>query len=367
MKIALFNCNQRSVPPKKSGGIEKVISHLIDGFVSRGHSVTLFSTGDSVVKPGVELVSVLDKEIESRNLDDISKEYLNRSSSLELGKILIRRQQEFDIIHNHCVNAVLPIFPRIKIPLVTTLHEAITFEAIDRLNPMRHKNFVSISYSQRKPFPDLNYVGNIYHGIQPNDYPVPRQPENYLIFVGRISRQKNPHLAIQAAKRLGKKLIIIGKYKDSSLEHDYYKNIFLPCLKENARHVEWIGELGSDELYSVMNKAIASLHPVAFREPFGLAALESMACGCPPVAFARGAYKETIDDGKVGYVVEDLEEMVDKIKKIDVINRSYCRTYVEHYFSIDHMVEKYLLLYELLLTKQSRKFFSFFIRKDKPL
>ncbi|MEN9327426.1 MAG: hypothetical protein RI947_234 [Candidatus Parcubacteria bacterium] len=354
MKIALFNCNLRSIPPKKSGGIEKVINSLVDGFTAQGHSVTLFTTGDSLVKSGVEIVSVLDKELESSDLDDEAKNFLNKQASLELGKILVQRQYEFDIIHNHCINAVLPILGDIKNTLVTTLHEFLTFETIDRLGFFHDLNYVSISYSQRKPFPDLNYVDNIYHGIDPKEYPLPTKPEDYLVFVGRISQQKNPHLAIQAARRLGKKIYIIGKYKDDDVEHDYFNSVFLPCLKQNADYAEWIGELSGPELYKYLNKALASLHPVTVRESFGLAAVESAMCGCPPITFNHGAYVETVEEGKTGFIVEDVEEMVDKISNIDQIDRDHCRSYVENRFTVDIMVKQYLKLYELLIAKSGQ-------------
>lgn len=362
MKIALFNCNWRSVPPKKSGGIEKIISHLIDGFLEEGHEVTLFSTGDSTKKNGLNIVSVLDEEIESRSISDEDKNFLNDKASVELGKRLIEMQDQFDIIHNHCINAALPILPFIKTPLVNTLHEFFTFESIDRLEKYKDLNYVSISYSQRKPFPELHYVDNIYHGIDVSEYPVPVKSDDYLVFVGRISQQKNPHLAIQAAKRMKKKIYIIGNYKDESVESEYYNKVFLPCLKENKEYVEWLGELKTDEVMNIMNKAYASLLPVTVRESFGLAAVESMACGCPSIAFDRGAYNETIKHGKTGFIVEDVEEMVAAIKRIELIDRNYCRKYVQEHFNVRNMVKNYLNLYKKII-KDSHPHSSIFPKR----
>lgn len=354
MNIALVNCNVRSVPPTKSGGIEKVMNHLIDGYIRRGHNITLFGAGSSKIRPGLRLVEGAPQELESQPLTDKEKHKLNNLYTKRMGKKLIAMQHEFDIIHNHCLDSVLPILPHLTRPFISTVHEAINFDAIDRLEKYKYFNYVSVSYSQRRTFPELNFIANIYHGLDMKEYPHPTTPDEYILFVGRISQQKRPHLAIQAAKRLKKKLIILGKYKDEEIEHTYYTKTFLPLLNENKRLVEWIGECDQETVVKYMNKAYVTLFPISFREPFGLAAVEAMACGSPVIAFAHGAYNETIADGTTGYLVEDLEEMVAMIKQVDAIDRDACRQHVEKNFTVDRMVDQYLNTYNKVINPRTR-------------
>jgi glycosyltransferase involved in cell wall biosynthesis len=349
MNIALVNCNVRSIPPTKSGGIEKIINHLIDGYIKRGHTVTVFGAGSSQKRPGMKLVAGSPDELESKALPDNEKHRLNNIYTKRMGKKLVEMQSEFDIIHNHCLDSVLSVLPHITKPLVSTVHEAINFDAIDRLQKYKDYNYISVSYAQRRTCPELNYVANIYHGIDLNEYPLPVKADDYMLFVGRISQQKMPHLAILAAKRLKKKLLILGKYKDEQVEHEYYTKTFLPILHENKKLVEWIGECDQQTVTQYMNKAYVTLFPVSFREPFGLAAVEAMASGSPVIAFAHGAYNETIADGISGYLVEDLEEMVAMIKQIDIIERNACREHVQKNFTVDRMIDTYLNTYSKII------------------
>jgi glycosyltransferase involved in cell wall biosynthesis len=206
--------------------------------------------------------------------------------------------------------------------------------------------FVSISQEQRRFLPSLNYVANIYHGIDVHNYGQPVKHRGYLAFVGRISSQKRPDLAIIAAAQSNHKLVILGKYKDESREKDYYENTFLPTLKKYRSYVDWVGEGDEKTVKDVLRHAKGTLLPVDFPEPFGLAAIESMASGCPVIAFGKGAYPETIVDGKTGFIVQNVEAMVEKIPLLDSIERKACKLHVVRNFSVERMVDDYIALYE---------------------
>jgi glycosyltransferase involved in cell wall biosynthesis len=354
MKIAFFNCNARSIPPRKSGGIEKVIYYLAKGAVERGHDVTVFSTKNSCIQ-GATLVASPTEGFEYEDIDDTLRNRRNALWTNKLGKKLVDRQEEFDIIHNHCLEAGLKTASLLGDRCISTIHEYLDAKASKRLKPYKDMNYISISISQRVFAPDLNYIANIYHGIDVDSYPVPTAPEGYLVFIGRISAQKRPDLAILAAAAAKKKLIIVGNYKDKNIEGDYYQNTFLPVFNANKKYVDWIGELDEDGVKKIVNKADALLLPVAFPEPFGLAAIEAMAAGCPVVAFRRGAYQETVIDGKTGFLVDDLEGMIDAIKKINTINRAYCRQHVKRNFSVQKMVDEYIKIYELIASRKTPK------------
>lgn len=352
MKIALFNCLERSVPPKKSGGIEKVIYLLLKGLVDRGYEVTLFSTKDSIQYKNSQLIANYPSGIEDEEIPEWDRNRLNSTMTNQLGTVLANMQDKFDIIHNHCINAGLPVLSYLRTAHFSTVHEQITIDTLQRLRRLPNELLTSISYAQRVTSKYSTYIDNIYHGIDISSYPPVTTPDDYFVFVGRISHQKNPHLAIRAAAALKKKIIIVGKYKDEDIETEYYQKFFMPALREHKEYVKWIGELDEKGVNEVVRKAIACLLPVGFEEPFGLAAIQAMAVGCPVIAFNKGAYPETIVNGKTGYVVKDSKEMIEKMKVVSQISRDECKSHVATHFTSDIMVEKYIKLYEKLVQKK---------------
>ena len=354
MNIALLTCNARSVPPKKSGGIEKIMFSLLTGLQKHGHTITLFASGDSQVPAGVELVSVTNTAVEYLSIPDKEKDELNTVLTKKLGSLLLSREKEFDIIHNHCLDAALPVLEQLppeKTP--TTIHEAVEPDAISRINRVLTYPFISVSNTQRSPLPNLSYLSTIHNAVSVSDYPLPSLPKDYIVFVGRISQQKTPHLAIQLAKRLGKKLLILGKYKDEHIEKDYFEETFLPKLKNNLSFVNWIGEKTEQEVMSYFQHALFSIHTASFQDPCPLSPIESMASGCPVLALSKGAYPEIIEQGKTGFVGKTIEELELYAQQISSIDRNYCRKYVETKFNTTQMVTAYEHAYQQLLSKRA--------------
>jgi glycosyltransferase involved in cell wall biosynthesis len=99
----------------------------------------------------------------------------------------------------------------------------------------------------------------------------------------------------------------------------------------------------------LMAHARAFLHPVTWREPFGLVLIEAMACGCPVIAFNRGSVPEIIKTGVTGFVVEDLEGMVDAIGALPQIDREACRAHALSHFSAERMTDGYEAVYKKIL------------------
>src|SRR5207302_829329 len=96
-------------------------------------------------------------------------------------------------------------------PNITTLHNKIELEDLDYFLDRKSFPYVSISKNQQGALPALNYVGVVYDGMDPSEFPIVNQPEEYFCFVGRFEREKGPHLAIQLAIRLGIKIKLAGK------------------------------------------------------------------------------------------------------------------------------------------------------------
>lgn len=341
MKIAQIAPLLESVPPKKYGGTERVIYSLTEALVKRGHQVTLFASGDSVTS--ARLVSVCKKNLREQGLYNSRKAWV----ILNIGKAY-SMQEEFDVIHDHTGFIGLSAASLAATPVLITLHGPITLSEKPIYEGFKHLNFVSISKAQMVPAPTLNFLGTVHNGVVDISYPFSPTSDNYLLFVGRFSPEKGAHFAIQVAEYLNIPLIIAAKLDTDGQK--YFQEKIEPKLSSSIR---WVGEVTAEERNKLMSKAVCLLSPIDWREPFGLVLTEALACGCPIVAFRRGSVLEIVEEGRVGFIAEDVEEMVEAVKKISKINRSYCRKYALERFTPEMMVKSYEELYKQLLLKKT--------------
>jgi glycosyltransferase involved in cell wall biosynthesis len=113
--------------------------------------------------------------------------------------------------------------------------------------------------------------------------------------------------------------------------------------------VIYVGSVGPVERNRLLGKAGALLHPIQFDEPFGLSVIESMACGTPVIAFDRGSMPELIENGKNGFLVNNVDEAIERVARIKEIDRAYCRRQIERHFTVDRMISEYIQVYEMIL------------------
>ncbi len=340
LKIAQIAPLVERVPPKKYGGTERVVSSLTEQLVQKGHDVTLFATGDS--ETAAKLISVYPRALrEAKMLDPHG---LNEWSLLHIANAY-KRQSEFDIIHDHNSIFSLPTAQFAKTPIVITLHGSINLNNRRLYETVTTPYYVSISKQQTLHVPRLKISDTIYNGLPMTEYPFNKTHKGYLLFVGRISMEKGLHLAIDAANDLNLPLIIAAKLDDTNI--DYFREYIEPRLY--GEQIRWIGEVDQKQRNELMSNAMCFLHPVTWREPFGLTLIEAMACGCPVVAFNKGSIPEIIKDGKTGFVVNGLEEMIEAITKINQLDRSECRRYALKNFNDKLMADRYEELYNRIL------------------
>ena len=88
-------------------------------------------------------------------------------------------------------------------------------------------------------------------------------------------------------------------------DQEYFEREIEPLLEQD--HVDFIGEIGPDEKNDFLGNARALVFPIDWNEPFGLAMIESMACGTPVIAYRSGSVPEVIDEGVSGFIVDDIE------------------------------------------------------------
>jgi glycosyltransferase involved in cell wall biosynthesis len=333
MKVAVLAPIAWRTPPRHYGPWEQVASNLTEGLVQAGIEVTLFATGDS--RTEAQLASVVSSGYEEdRSLDAKVVECLHISNLME-------RASEFDLIHNHFDFLPLSYSKLVKTPMVTTIHGF----SSERIVPVFQKynsvgHYVSISNANRHP--SLDYLGTVYNGLDTASFTLNEQPDDYLLFFGRIHPDKGTAEAIEIARRSRKKLFIAGIIQDEN----YFKDFVAPHL---GKDVEFIGSAGPDQRDALMGKAAALLHPINFEEPFGLSVAEAMLCGTPVIAFNKGSMPELIKVEQTGYLVNTVEEAAKAVDKLTKINRSDCRAWAEERFSKERMVEDYIALYHKIL------------------
>lgn len=161
--------------------------------------------------------------------------------------------------------------------------------------------------------------------------------------------EKGAHIAIEVATFLNIPLIMAAKL--DLVDKEYFNEYIEPRLDNEL--IRWVGEVDTDTRNRLMSDAMCLLHPVTWREPFGLTMIEAMACGCPVVAFNKGSIPEVIDDQKTGFIVNDVEEMIDAVKRLKKIKRSDCREHALTNFSEKRMVDGYEKLYYKILQKKA--------------
>jgi glycosyltransferase involved in cell wall biosynthesis len=339
MKIAQIAPLSEAVPPKLYGGTERIVSYLTEELIRQGHQVTLFASGDSVTAAELDSCCPRALRLDPSVTDPVAPMFT-------LLEKVRRRAREFDVLHFHTDRLHLSMLARQPWCAVTTLH--------GRLDEREQQHFyrglnefaaVSISHAQRKPLPHLNWVSNVYHGLPLRQLPFRATPKGtYLAFLGRISPEKRPDLAIEIARRANLPLRVAAKV--DSADRPYFEQVIRPLSAHSP--VEFVGEIGEAEKGDFLGDAHALLFPIDWPEPFGLVMIEAMACGTPVIAFPRGAAPEVIDEGVTGFLVRSVDEAVAAVGMLPGLDRHQVRCQFERRFSVTRMAEEYVSLYKEL-------------------
>lgn len=344
MKIAQVTPLYEAVPPKLYGGTERVVAHLTDALVDLGHEVTLFASADAETR--ARLVPVRDQAI---RLDPAPLKS-DLAAHMTLLTEVLKRADEFDVIHFHTDIIHFPFFERYADKTITTLHGRLDLKDLTGVYE-RWPQFglVSISDDQRRPLPFANWKSTVHHGMPADLYRFSPRSEGYLAFLGRISPEKRPDRAIDIATALGKKLKIAAKV--DSADKTYWENVIRPMVENNPL-IEFIGEIGDHQKSDFLGGAEALLFPIDWPEPFGLVMIEAMACGAPVVAFRCGSTTEVIEDGKTGLLVDTIEQAIAAAGRAHLMDREAIRAHFELRFSATAMARRYLDVYGDLLARR---------------
>jgi glycosyltransferase involved in cell wall biosynthesis len=339
MRVAFLAPISWRVPPRHYGPWEQFSSLLTEGLVERGIDVTLFATADSVTSATLAAVAPRGYS-EDPTLDAKVWEAMHIAS-------LFERADEFDVIHNSFDFLPLAFTRLVETPVVTTIHG---FASDATLPPYLayadRVSYVAISEADRHPA--LDYVATIHHGIDINRFDFNREPDDYLLFFGRIHPDKGTAEAIALALATGIPLVIAGIIQDQG----YFDREVAPHVDDQS--ITYIGSVGPAERSRLLGGAIALLHLINFDEPFGFSVVESMACGTPVIASARGSMPEIVSNGVNGFLVESLDQAITAVASVAALDRRKVRGSVDSRFTVDRMVDGYIRVYQDLVSSTIR-------------
>ncbi len=329
-RIAVLSPVAWRTPPRQYGAWETVASNITEGLVARGWDVTLFATADSLTT--ARLHAVVDRGYEEdRSVDPKVAEYRHISEVFE-------HASDFDLIHSHYDFMALAFSRLVATPVLTTVHGFSSPQIMPIFQKYRDGYFVSVSDSDRAP--GLNYLATVYNGIDISLYPLRAAgTAKELIFLGRIHPDKGVHLAIEVAQRSGLPLVIAGIIQDTNYFEQYVK----PHI--DGRQVSYIGPIGNAEKNSLFARATALLHLNTIPERFGLVLAEANCAGVPVIAMNLGSCRKVVEDGRTGFLVNNVEEAVGALDRVPQIEPLACRLRVQEHFSIETMVAGYERVY----------------------
>lgn len=333
MRILITVEPEIPVPPKLYGGIERIVDGLIKGLVESGHEVTLLANPSS--HPACACIPW--KALSSRGLKN------TMLNSYLLSKVALHN---FDIIHSFSRLAYLtPLLP-FRIPKIMSYQRHISTKQIKTAIKIAHAGSLIFTACSRYISNQISRIADVYtiynfvDTIKYN-FTLGYDDNRPLVFLGRIEHIKGTHLAVEIARKSGRKLIIAGNI---AKEHqEYFDEKVKPYL---GKDIEYIGPVDDQQKNELLNQALCLLMPIQWDEPFGIVTIEAMACGAPVIAFPRGAMPEIIQHGVNGYLCHDVEEAISAVNKLNSISRKDCRKTVEEKFDKKVITKQYIQLYQ---------------------
>ncbi len=376
MRIAIAGLVTQPITENPVGGTEAFAYLLVEGLVKRGHEVTLYCAKGSKTPAQVQ-VEICEPTV--ANIEESNLHFVYPYTLLQVDAILRDiKQNKFDIVHINFLKTFLMSYfaKQVSIPLLYTMHRDFftrpaIYEVYRRIGFNENEHFVYVS---KKAY-ELSLVKQngryIYNGINILKFPYSEEGnfDNFL-WLSRVDELKGCLQAAQAASKAGINLILSGVIGRTKYQ-EYFDSYIKPLLNTNIRFEE-----GSnfERKISLYKSAKAFLFPIQWEEPFGLVLAESMACGTPIIAFARGAIPEIVRDGETGFIVNSsnadmrgnwivkktgIEGLVEAIQRLNslgkeeyMIMRKSCRRRVEENFTIEKTVESYESVYKSLIVKK---------------
>jgi glycosyltransferase involved in cell wall biosynthesis len=256
---------------------------------------------------------------------------------------LAAAEGEFDIVHNHAGIEGQVLGAGSRTPVLTTNHNPFVPQAqpIWDAYPWAHH---AVSAASAATFPSRGALPPIHHGINVESFSFGRQPEGYLLFLGRFMPDKGAMRAIEVSRLAGRRLVLAGKVDTADVEH--FTRDIEPAI--DGDRVRYVGEADADTKRRLLAGADALLFPIEWDEPFGLVMIEALASGTPVIGFRRASVPEVVDDGLTGFVVDDVAAMAAAVNRLAEIDRRACRGEAERRFTVERMADDYVRHYAMV-------------------
>lgn len=330
------------VPPQGYGGIELVVHLLARELRRRGHRVTVFGAEGS--EAGTQVLAPRSWGA------DLGRPTERHRSVMYASRVLdaLVELDGVDVVHDHSGTITLVGLPWLGVaPVVHTVHGALS--PIDRetyAELASRVGLVAISEAQRASAPELPWLATVHNAVDVDRLLVGSRSERegYLLSLARVCPDKGQHLAIEVARRTGRRLVLAGKIELTPEGRRYYEEKIAPAL--DGDRVVHYPDVGGEAKARLLARAAALVAPLQWDEPFGLAIVEAMASGTPAVVMRRGAAPELVEDGYTGFLVDDLEGMVAAVERAEEIDPQECARRARRRFSPQAMADGYLRAYE---------------------
>jgi glycosyltransferase involved in cell wall biosynthesis len=329
------------VPPGLYGGIERIVEVLVHGLVGRGHIVTLCANKASEVPcrlvpwPGTK----------SQRLKDTLK------NTATLTTVVLKTR--FDVIHSFSRLAYMTALMPLRIPKIMSYQREPSLQQVRKAVSLAKKGslvFTGCSDYISHQIAPVAEAYTIYNCAPIERYTLKTvvDEDAPLMFLGRIEDIKGTHVAVEVARKTGKRLIIAGNIPAEGVT--YFETMIKPWLDDR---IVYMGPVNDEQKNKWLGESSALLMPIQWNEPFGIVMAEAMACGTPVLGFPRGSVPEVVEDGKNGFICSDTESMVRGVMNIQAIDRRKVRQIAEEKFSNSKITDDYLSLYIKLADRRN--------------
>lgn len=340
MRILLTVDPEIPVPPKLYGGIERIVADLAAALIARGHEIALIAHPDSQADAGWQLFRWPGRRSQTL-IDTIANTNALRRVVRAFQPALIHSFSRLLYLIPFMPAAIPKIMSYQRPPSLRTVGwasriagETLAFTGCSQWISQRGKSAGGV-WSTIHNFVDTSRF--TYSPAVPADAP--------LVFLSRVQAIKGAHIAIEACRKAGRRLIIAGNHADDdSSDGRYWRDEIGPQIGVGG--VEYVGAVDDKQKNDLLGKAAAMIVPVQWEEPFGIVFAESLACGTPVISCPRGALPEIIRDGKEGFLVNSVEDAAAAIQKVNMLSRSACRARAEEEFSSEIATARYEALYQ---------------------
>ncbi len=345
LRIGIVAALRFPVAQPFAGGLEAHTWSLARSLSAAGHHVVLYAHGDSDRSVARVVPVFAPPALSEAARADIAAPpahflWEHRCMQQTMSRLL-RDVDRLDLVHNNSLHYLpLAMAPLLSTPMVTTLHTPPNaWQEAGAVDGALASRFVAVSADvARRWFDVLGDVEVVGNGVDPTLWPQGQGGDD-LVWSGRIVPEKAPHLAVAAARLLGRRLVLAGPVHDQR----YFDAELAPLLGDDVRYA---GHLDVTGLATLVGGSACALVTPQWDEPFGLVAAEAMLCGTPVAAFDRGGLAEVLaTGGGTLAAADDVADLARAAAAAMVMDRDAVRRHALSSLSATAMAERYVQVY----------------------